>query len=463
MRCTKDFDKWHCIAGMNAGRKQRHTGRQTGRATDRKKDRQEDRREERQEGREAERHMVWNREIKKFAFIILVVIAVSFIVTNFSMLIYSDYVRAEYNGFLAAVFGNLLEVYPEVPVEELIRVLENHGNEVQGEIALARYGVFGKYGSDSFDTQERHLLFLHAGVNISLFLIFCVLCIAVYLYLKKRQKRIQALTFYMQALNRKGYKLEIEENEDDELSGLRNEIYKLTVFLKEQANRALAQKQALADSVTNISHQLKTPLTSAIVLIDNLSENPDMDFRTRRHFISEIANQITGMSWLLTVMMKLSRLDAGVVELQGSRFEIGPFVEEILGRLEIAAELKQLSFSVEMPEGAVLYADRKWTAEALLNLVKNAIEHSPAGSFVKISCEDNEVYTQIVVRDYGAGITREEQEKLFRRFYNGNSAREDSMGIGLALAKEIVEKQGGYISVDSRMGKGTVFLIRFVK
>lgn len=407
--------------------------------------------------------MVWNRELKKFAFVILAVMAVSFLITNVSILLYSDYVRAQYNGFLAAVFGNLLETYPEVPEEELVRVLEDHGNQVQGEIVLARYGVFGKYGSDSFGTQERQLLFLHAGVNISLFLIFFVFCIAIYLYMKKRQKRILALTFYMQALNRKGYKLEIEENEDDELSGLRNEIYKLTVFLKEQAKRALAQKQALADSVTDISHQLKTPLTSAIVLLDNLSENLNMDVRTRRHFISEITNQITGISWLLTAMMKLSRLDAGVVKLQSSRFELRAFVEETLGRLEIAAELKQISFSVEMPEGAVLYADRKWTAEALLNLVKNAIEHSPAGSLVKISGEDNDVYTQIAVRDYGAGITREEQEKLFRRFYNGSSAREDSMGIGLALAKEIVEKQGGYISVDSRMGKGTVFVMRFVK
>ncbi len=407
--------------------------------------------------------MVWNRELKKFAFTILAVMAGSFFVVNISMTAYFNYMLAEYNGFLAAVFGNVLETYPQVQEEELVRLLEVRGNELQGKDILAHYGIFGKYGSDSFGSQERQLLFLHTGVNIGLLLIFFVLCITLFLYLKKRQGQIRKLTFYMQALNRKGYRLEIEENKDDELSGLRNEIYKLTVFLKEQTNRALVQKQALADSVTNISHQLKTPLTSAIVLLDNLSENPDMDVRTRRHFLTEITNQITGMSWLLTVMMKLSRLDAGVVELQGVRFQLRRFVEEVLGRLEIAAELKQISFSVEIPEGAALYGDRKWTAEALLNLIKNAIEHSPAGSVVKIAAEDNEVYTQISVRDYGAGITREEQEKLFRRFYNGNSAREDSMGIGLALAKEIVEKQGGYLSVDSRTGKGTVFVMRFVK
>ena len=146
--------------------------------------------------------MVWNRELKKFAFVILAIMAVSIIITNVSILMYSDYVRAEYNGFLATVFGNLLENYPGTPEEELVRLLEEHGNEVHGEIALARYGVFKKYGSDSFGTQERQLLFLHTGVNISLFLTFFVLCIAVSLYMRQRQKRIRALTFYMQALNR---------------------------------------------------------------------------------------------------------------------------------------------------------------------------------------------------------------------------------------------------------------------
>lgn len=107
--------------------------------------------------------------------------------------------------------------------------------------------------------------------------------------------------------------------------------------------------------------------------------------------------------------------------------------------------------------------DKKWTVEALMNIVKNAIEHSDAGSTVEISGEENEVYTQIKIVDHGEGMTEEERGKLFERFYNGNSAREDSMGIGLALAKQVVEKQDGYISVDSVVGKGTVFVVRFLK
>ena len=233
--------------------------------------------------------------------------------------------------------------------------------------------------------------------------------------------------------------------------------------MREQADIAAGQKAALADSVADISHQLKTPLTSVMVLMDNLAENPDMDRNLRQRFMSEITRQFTGMSWLISTLLKLSRLDAGVVELQKAPFNMRAFVEEVLQRLEMAAEWGQVSFSLDIPESAVLDADKKWTAEALLNIVKNAVEHSPAGSLVEISGEENDVYAVLAVRDYGAGLAREELQKLFMRFYNGRGAREDSTGIGLALAKEIVEKQGGYISVDSLEGKGNLFQIKFLK
>ena len=408
-------------------------------------------------------HMSWNREVRKLAMILLATAAAGLLAANIGLGIYRDHMRKEYDGFLASVFGNVTAAYPEVSEEELVRVLKEGGNEDRGAALLAGYGIFQEYGSESFTVQEEMLSNLRAGTNVLFLLLFCLIFLEFLRYLQKRYRNIRGLEYYMDRLNHVGYCLDMEENGDDELSSLRNEIYKLAVTLKEQAGNALSQKRALADSVTDISHQLKTPLTSSLVLIDNLWENPDMDRETRQHFLAEIMNQITGMSWLTTAMMKLSRLDAGVVEMHRSRFALNSFVEEVLQRLEVAAELRQVSFKVAVPEGAFLWADRKWTGEALMNIVKNAVEYSPAGSCVEISGDDNEVYTQIAVRDHGEGITKEEAEKLFGRFYNRNSAREDSMGIGLALAKEVVEKQNGYISVDSGAGGGTMFILRFLK
>lgn len=407
--------------------------------------------------------MNWNREVRKLAVILGAIAAAGFLAANIGIGFYRNQARREYNRFLASVFGSVTAVYPKVSEEELVRVLREGENEDRGAEVLAGYGVFQEYGSESFVMQERQITFLRVIINVILVLLFSLIALEIFRYLGERYRKIRGLEAYMKKLNRAGYTLDPEENSDDELSSLRNEIYKLAVALKEQAGNALGQKRALADSVTDISHQLKTPLTSILVLIDNLSENPDMDRGTRQHFLAEITNQITGMSWLTTTMMKLSRLDAGVVEMHRTSFALKPFVEEVLARLEVAAELKQISFLMTVPQAALLCADRKWTGEALLNIVKNAVEYTPAGGCVELSGEDNEVYTQITVRDYGEGITKEEAEKLFNRFYNRNSSREDSMGIGLALAKKIVEKQGGYISVELPEGKGTSFVLRFLK
>ena len=407
--------------------------------------------------------LAWNRELRKLAVMVLCIFGMGALIMNLCIGAYCNRIRAEYHGFLAAVFDNVLEDYPEVHEEELIQILNRKGDVRHGFDILARYGVLAEHTDASFTGQERQLQALRTGSNLFLALFFVSIAVLSHTYFRRRQNRIMGLTDYMKSLSRGDYRLEVEDNEDDELSGLRNEIYKLTGFLREQAARALEQKRALSDAMADISHQLKTPLTSITVLMDNLSENDDMEKTTRQRFTAEITRQLAGMSWLITAMLKLSRLDAGVVRLERVRLRAEEFVGEVLQRLELVAEWRDVSFSVKIQEGMALCVDRKWTGEALMNIVKNAVEHSPTGDRVEISGEENEVYAQITVRDHGKGISEEERKKLFRRFYNGNSVREDSIGIGLALAKEIVEKQDGQITVDSREGDGTVFFIRFLK
>lgn len=409
-------------------------------------------------------HLVWSRELKKVVLVLGTVFSASLFIANVIIGIYGNHVRREYNRLLTAIFGNIASNYPEVPEEELVQVLNTHArdNFDVGSAILARYGVFQDYGSESFMIQEKGIHFLYFSITFFILLLFVILFFLLIQYLGKRQKKISALKDYMGALNHDNYRLELEDNADDELSGLRNEIYKLTVLLKEQANRAVEQRHVLADSMANISHQLKTPLTSVTILTNNLSENMEMDMLTRQRFLSEITRQLTDMSWLITALLKVSRVDAGVVEFQRQFCKIETIVNETIQKLEIAAEWKEISILTDIPESAGIYVDEKWMVEALMNIVKNAIEHSAPGSSVEIVGEENGVYTQIMIRDYGEGMTEEERGKLFQRFYNRDTAREDSVGIGLTLAKEIIEKQGGYISVDSQIGKGTVFQIRFV-
>lgn len=408
---------------------------------------------------------VWNWEIKKLILIMGMIFLCGLFVLQMILGSYSEYFRKQNHRVLAAFFGATAAYYPEVSEEELIQVLnlQSEENIARGEMVLARYGVFQEYGSESFAMQQKGIHFLYIGIYLFIAAWGLVTSVVFILYLRKRQDRIRELEAYMNILNQDGYRLDLEDNSDDELTGLRNEIYKLTVLLKEQAKRATEQRCVLSKSMENISHQLKTPLTSVTILANNLADNPEMDVLTRQRFLSEITYQLNDMSWLITTMLKLSRLEAGVIALQPEYCRMEAIVEETVQKLEIAAEWKQITIITDLPEKAGLWLDVKWTVEALVNIVKNAMEYSLPGGVVEITGEENEVYTQIAIRDYGEGITEEECKKLFQRFYRGNKTKEDSYGIGLSLAKEIIEREGGMIHVDSKAGDGTIFRIRFLR
>ena len=403
----------------------------------------------------------WNEELKKVLLCLCIFVALSLVLLNLGLGIFRNQMRRDYTTLAAGVLENVLRLYPQVSEEELLQLLDQPKTTGEGEALLARYGIFTEYGSRTLEGKEKRLHFFVLGMNLFLAGILALGAGGILIYLRRRQQRIRELQHYMERLSRGDYCLELEENGDDELSGLRNEIYRLTVLLKESAALEQRRRRALADSVADISHQLKTPLTSMTILMDNLLADQEMDKITRHHFLSEVSRQLTGMSWLIATMLKLSRLE--VVELGREPVEAARLGEECAARLQTAAEWRDVSLEMRLQPGASLTADEKWTLEALCNIVKNAIEHSPGGSRVQIETAENEIYTEIRVTDSGTGISREERQKLFQRFYRGGNAAEDSVGIGLALAKEVVEQQHGHIQVDSEEGKGTVFSLKFMK
>lgn len=402
-----------------------------------------------------------NKAFQKCIIPMLLVMLIAMAAFNIYMVGTFRRMSKEYYQVIAVLLESVQEEYPDFQEEKWIQILnQRDASEGNGQL-LERYGIVPE--KMPMISQSKFQTGILIGGNL-LILILCIGILVLFLrYQKQRDRKIEQLTSYIRRIEQGVYALEPEDNQEDELSGLKNELYKITVMLKEAAAQSMNQKKALADSVSDISHQLKTPLTSCMVLLDNLSESEHMEEETRRKFLSEVTRQISNVNWLIVTLLKLSRMDAGVVEFRRDTILMDDLIQEVLENLAIMAEWKQIRFCMEGQTGVSFLGDARWIGEAVTNLVKNAIEHSPVDGTIQIRIEDNAVYTSISVVDFGEGIPEEEQAHIFERFYRSSTAKEDSVGIGLALCKEIVERQNGYISVASEPERGTEFQIKFLK
>ena len=323
--------------------------------------------------------------------------------------------------------------------------------------ALKEYGYFP--GSNYLNTKESTRQIV---VAMGMFLVAEGLFLGMfYLYVRKRQSRLQELENYMDRIARGQYDLELEDNSDDELSNLKNHLFKLTLMLREQEQDA--KKVALAESVSDISHQLKTPLSSIQILLDNMVDNPDMDEDIKNKFIAECNRQVGGMNWMIVSMLKLSRLDAGMVEFENKRFFVVDMIREAVDNLSVLAELRGLKveYAPEMLQDITLCADYNWNREALQNIIKNALEHSDAGKNVTIAAKANDVYAEIMVINEGKPLSDKQKRQIFTRYYSEGKFEENSIGIGLPLAKAIIERQGGYLTVESN-SEETKFILKYI-
>ncbi len=288
----------------------------------------------------------------------------------------------------------------------------------------------------------------------------CIIFAAMaYFFAKWRYKRISELSEYLKNVNNGHYDLEVPDHDEGELSILKSEIYKATVMLCVQAEALQKEKSELADAMSDISHQLKTPLTSMLVMTDLLCD-PNLPTDKRIEFTGRIRAQLERIEWLVTSLLKLSRLDAGTIVFNKVPVRIDALLDRALAPLLIPIELRRQALVIDHPE-ITLSCDLNWTAEALLNILKNCVEHTPADGHLTISCSQNPLYTQIIVSDDGSGIDPEDLPHIFERFYRGKNAGSDSVGIGLAMAKSMITSQGGSITVESTVGKSTTFMIHF--
>ena len=399
-------------------------------------------------------------ELKKMCITSCVVIII-FLIT-FSILIYKQYKTYTYNfnQKIAGIIDNVLEKYPDIEKREIVEIL-NSSDKTNNEI-LREYGIELDKDSVILENNTDFQKFIIINLCIIVGLAFIVLIIFIK-YNNSKDKKLQEITKYIEEINNKNYKLDIEDNTEDELSILKNELYKITIMLKEVAENSQKDKTTLKDSLSDISHQIKTPITSILIMLDNILSDENMPEDIKKDFIKDIKREIVNIKFLVESILKLSKIDSNSIKFIKKEVLIKDIINEAVKNVSMLSELKNIEIIVSGDDSIKTICDLKWQVEAITNILKNCIEHSYENRKIYINYNQNNMYTELKIEDNGTGIDAKDLPHIFERFYKGKNSSSDSVGIGLALSKSIIESNNGYIQVDSKLNKGTTFIIKYLK
>ncbi len=371
-------------------------------------------------------------------------------------------IREESFRFQLGMAAAVREKYPELSEKEILQSLTAPASSEALDETRRRLRNYGMT-EDAWSHQPEEGY--AAGVALG-GILFCLLtgaggALVLLRYDRRQKKLVRVLTEYLQRLNRGEYDLDIASNGEDGFSRLKNEIYRTTVRLREQSERSRQDKLRLQDSISDISHQIKTPLTSISVMLDRFSQDRAMPEEIRRKLLFDMKQSFHYIVSLVQSLLTLSQLDADSIVMKQDSVPAAELFGLCAHKTEILAELGSVAVRMEDCGEIRLTCDRKWMAEAVVNILKNCIEHTSPGGTVTLSAEDNKLYTDLIISDTGCGIPEKELPHIFERFYKGSGSDENSIGIGLSLAKTIIEKNSGTISVSSTVHQGSRFSIRF--
>ena len=391
--------------------------------------------------------------LKKVIIFLIVFIVIS---VSANIFLYKTYTK-KINENVLSIISLAKEKSPDISENEIISIL-NNTNSYNSE--LNKYGV---YSNDIYmleNTRVFYYVFIISN-GLSIVVLGAVLTWMILAYSKNRKNKIDEITEYIKEINKRKYELKLDENTEDELSILQNELYKITVLLKEQSENAIKDKANIKDNLSDISHQLKTPLTSITIMLDNILDDKNMSEQTRTEFLTDIRNQIENINFLIISLLKLSRFDANVIKFNKENINVKKILMEIQKNLQTIASKNNVLIEIVGEDDISFVGDYKWEMEALSNIIKNGIESLNENGKIKISFRKLSVYTEIIIEDNGKGIEAKDLKHIFNRFYKGQNSSEDSIGIGLSLSKKIIEMDDGYIKVDSEVGSGTKFVIKY--
>ena len=390
--------------------------------------------------------------------IILIIVIILLYVFSFNMVyLYHEYIYNEkYNMFVNNVIYVVKKNYPNVSNKELSDILNGKSD----------YNYLNEYGIDVDDEfalismhKENKKIFIINNVILGSFIL--VLSIILIINKNYENNKLEEIIHLIEEINKKNYNLNIKGTDETMISKLKNEMYKTVVMLKNDADNSLKDKLIIKTYLEDISHQLKTPLTVINISLDNLIDNPNMDEKNRNEFISKISKEVTNINNLIQNLLKLSKFDVNVINFVNKSVNIKEFINKSIDKISLIADLKNINIKVNILNDFNLNIDLNWQIEALSNIVKNAIEHSNENDIVYINCNDNKIYSKIEIINNGI-INDKDLNKIFDRFYTNKKGYSESVGIGLSLAKNIIEKNNGKIDVYSKDGK-TIFTIKYYK
>ena len=389
-------------------------------------------------------------------FIVSICLFVLFLALNIYE--YKTYTN-NFNNKIGAIISVIKDKYPEITDKEIAEIINS--DEFETNDFFTKYGIDINNKSILIKNDKDYHIFL--VINMSFLTITIIILLILYIrYNHKKENDIKDIIKCIEQINKKNYELQIDSISEDELSILKNEIYKTTIMLKESAENSNKDKINLKKSLEDISHQLKTPLTSILVMLDNIIEDPEMDVNIRNDFIRDIKRNVVNINFLVQALLKLSKFDANTVHFIKKEYNLKNIVDESIKNVSTLCDLRNINIELTIKNDSKIMCDSKWQIEAITNILKNSIDHSKDNQKVIINVENNNVYSTVEIIDFGDGISKKDISHIFERFYKGENATSDSIGIGLALAKTIIEEDNGNISVESNKN-GTKFTIKYFK
>lgn len=406
-----------------------------------------------------------NPEIKKNSIILFSIISIYLIMNLIFMKFQYDNLKQDYSERLGSIAYKVVELDPEVKNEIIPLITKSLSlqDKIKGENFIAEYGIKKDLENQVFPSLNELIHKNYLFVFISIVVLFLILFINNYMNLIYFYKKIRRLTLGADKVIEGEYDIAIDEDVEGDFAKLAVSFNSMRNIIRNNINKLEKEKSFLVDLLSDISHQLKTPLSSMIVYND-IMLSKELSKQQSETFLISNKNQLLRMDWLIKSLLKLARLDAKAIDFNKEDQSLNETVKESIENMEDRAKENGIKISFQEICEVKLFHDRNWMEEALNNIIKNCIEHTQKNGEIEIKIYENSAFKRISIKDNGEGIGEKELVNIFKRFYKAKTLKEaktESIGIGLALTKAIIESHDGIIEAKSKLGEGSEFIITF--